>query len=124
MGYETRLYVVEKTSVRDSDLDKQWAQVIATFDLGKVRKISDRTTEYPPTGCYIYADDGNTQILEDDVGDPLKEIPLNNMITILEGAIREDDYYRRYAPCLALLKGFNQSDWGQDEGPVVLHFGH
>ena len=124
MGYETRLYVVEKTRNINSDSGKRWAQVVAMFELSKAYRISDRTRYYPETDCFFYADDGNTDVLKDDVGDPLKELPVEDAIEIIEDAMKEDDigWYRdRFMPCLALLKGFNRRDWKE---LVVLHFGH
>lgn len=117
MGYESKLYVVDKHHWKWSN--KPWGEVIAMFDLCKVPGLN--FSKYPPTDCYIYADDGNTEIREDNYGDPLKEIPIKDMIQMLEEAIKTEDYYRRYQPCLSLLKGFNLDDWGN---LVILHYGH
>ena len=91
MGYESKLYVVDKHHWKWSN--ESWGEVVASFDLCKVYNLDFK--KYPLTDCYIYADDGNTEIRE--------------------------DYYRRYQPCLSLLKGFNPNDW---EDLVVLHYGH
>ena len=124
MGYESKLYVVDKRRIAHKIDGKEyvWGEVIASFDLCKVYPVSDKMREYPITNCYIYADDGNTQILEDCYGEPLKEIPLDDAIGILEDAAGLEDY-RRYEPCIALLKGFKQSQW-QWNNLVVLHYGH
>jgi len=117
MGYESKLYVVDKHHWKWSN--EPWGEVIAMFNLCKVPELN--FSKYPPTDCYIYADDGNTEIREDNYGDPLKEIPIKDMIQMLEEAIKTEDYYRRYQPCLSLLKGFNLDDWGN---LVILHYGH
>ena len=117
MGYESKLYVVDKHHWKWSN--ESWGEVVALFDLCKVYNLDFK--KYPPTDCYIYADDGNTEIREDKYGDPLREIPIKDAIQMIEEAIEKENYYRRYQPCLSLLKGFNPNDW---EDLVVLHYGH
>lgn len=122
MGYESRLFVVNKTKQHGLD-DKSkmvWAEKIAFFNLCKVYAVSDKMREYPATNAYIYADDGNTQIISDDYGEPLREIPIADAIKIIEDAAKNDNY-RRFSPCLQLLKGFDPSEWGD---LVVLHYGY
>lgn len=118
MGYESKLYVVDKHKFNDSYI---WGEVIAMYDLCKVPDVSCKMRKYPATDCFIYADDGNTEITEDRYGDTMKEIPVADAIRIIENAIERDPHYRRYNPCLQLLKGFDLDDWGN---LVVLHFGH
>ena len=122
MGYESRLYVVDKTNGKISGRNgvRYWADVIATFNLCKVYGVSDKMREYPETDCFIYADDGNTEIVEDRYGDVMKEIPIEDAIKIIEEASMHDGY-RRYAPCLALLKSFDKIQW---RNLVVLHYGY
>ena len=118
MGYESRLYVVNKTN---GDIGSRcWAEVIAMINLCKVYDVSDKMRKYPETDCFIYADDGNTEIVEDRYDDVMKEIPIDDAIKIIEEASMNDNY-RRYAPCLALLKSFDKSQW---ENLVVLHYGY
>lgn len=119
MGYESRLYVVDKCD-KFSFEDRCCGEVIAMFNLCKVYSVSDKMRQYPETDCYIYADDGNTHIIEDRYGDIMREIPIEDAIKIIEEA-SENDYYRRYAPCLALLKSFDKSQW---KNLVVLHYGY
>ena len=116
MGYESKLYVVDKHDWKGCD--GKWGEVIASFDLCCV---PINFAQYPATDCYIIADDGNTRIIEDKYGDPLREIPIQDAIKMIEKVIETGDYYRRYKPCLDLLKGFNINNW---ENLVVLHYGH
>ena len=116
MGYESKLYVVDKHDWKWCE--EKWGEVIASFDLCRV---PINFAHYPATDCYIFSDDGNTKITEDKYGSPLREIPINELINMIENAIKETDYYRRYQPCLSLLKGFNPKDW---ENLIVLHYGH
>lgn len=116
MGYESKLYVVDKHDWKFAK--EKWGEVIASFDLCCV---PINFAHYPATDCYIFSDDGNTKITEDKYGSPLREIPIIELINMIENAIKETDYYRRYQPCLSLLKGFNSADW---ENLIVLHYGH
>lgn len=116
MGYESRLYIVNKTNIVNSK--RNYAQVIAVFDLCKVYEVSNKMRKYPITDVYFYSND--TLVTEDFYGEPLTEIPLTDAINIIEEAMKNDNY-RRYNPCLQLLKGFNLSEW---KNIVVLHFGY
>lgn len=77
------------------------------------------------TDCYIYADDGNTKILEDMYGDALKEASIEDVICVLEEAINNGEQYRRLFPLLSALKVFNEQKkndvW---DNIVVLHYGY
>lgn len=123
MGYESKFYIVNKTTQKSIiDGDRYWAEVIAMFDLCKVYAVSDIIrNNYKATDAYIYSDDGNTEIVEDNYGSPMIEVPIDDMIQIMEKVITSEDYYRRYNPFLQMLKGFNKSDWGN---LVVLHYGY
>ena len=124
MGYEIKLYVVDKSDLFvKEETKKAWCSVIAMFDYCKdydlldfIRKNGKEAT------CYFYADDGNTAVLEDCYGKPLIEISLESLVDYFEK--HSATTYRRYKPCLALLKSFldNIEDWGEDL--VVLSFGH
>jgi len=122
MGYESKLYVVEKSKYPyPSDDGMIWGEVVAMFDLCKCHPVSDELRKYPDTNAYIYADDGNTKILEDKCGEKLKEIPIKDTIKIIKKAMKNGNYYRRYKPCLKLLESFNLDEWSD---LVVLHYGH
>ena len=121
MGYETKLFVVEKhNSGIEREDGRKYGQVVAMFDLCKVHAVSAKFRTYPETDCYIYAYNCDGDCI-DNYGEVLKEIPITDAIEILENAASNDDY-RRYAPCISLLKGFNLEQWGNRL--VVLHFGH
>ena len=126
MGYETKLYIVNKSSISHEVNGKEmrYASKVAEFDISKCYPVSDKFRHYPATNCYVFADDGNTEIIEDCYGEPLKEIPVDKAIEVISKVIDEDGAvypYRRLAPCLALLKSFDLSRW---EDLVVLHYGH
>ena len=122
MGYESRLYVVNKSTIHNKINGKEmiFAEIVAVFNLSKVYEVSTKMTKYPATNVYIYADDGDTEIIEDRYGKPLTEIPIFDAIKILDD-VSKTDRYRRYKPCLFLLKSFDLSEW---QNLVVLHYGY
>ena len=116
MGYESRLYIVEKSSNKDDD-GRVWAEVVAIFNLCVV---NININKYPDTNCYFY--DRDNKVIDDKYGDPLKEIPVPDMIQCIEESMKEDNgNYRRWQPCLQLLKGFDESQWSK---LAVLHYGY
>lgn len=122
MGYESRLYIVDKSSMKDSSINMVFGEVVAMFNLSKVNSVASEFLHYSDTDTYIYADDGSTRILEDDYGEKLKEIPIDDVIKIIEKAAKEDHWnYRRWKPVLGLLKGFKKEEWNN---LVVLHYGY
>ena len=121
MGYECRFFVVEKGHYKTmGDGNKIWADKIAMFDLCSVPSIYRKISNYPKTDIYIYADDGNTKIIKDCYGDTPLEIPIEDMIHIIEEEANSSKY-RRLEPFLALLKGFDRSQWNE---LIILHYGH
>ena len=120
MGYESKLYVVRKTKLQVEYGERKmvFGEVVAMFDLCKVYKVSDKIRKYPATDCIIYQ--GDIEMVKDSYDEPLREIPIQDAIEILESAA-EQEHYRRYAPCIQMLKGFDLSEWSD---LVVLHFGY
>lgn len=122
MSYESRLYIVDKTKLTEviNGKEMRWGEVISVFNLCNASAVGEKMRKYPETDVFIYADDGNTIILEDSYGDALKEIPIHEAIKIIEEAASKDKY-RRYVPCINMLKGFELSKWSN---LVVLHYGY
>lgn len=118
MGYESKLYIVRKAH-RFLD-ERIYAERIAEFRLCKCPQVADCMSKQPVTDCYIYADDGNTHIIEDRYGDKLTEAPLSTVIAAIEKAMQDGDDYWRFPPVLAALKAFE----AQNMNLTVLHFGY
>ena len=78
MGYESRIYIVRKTdTIGWRNPGMRFAEVLMTFNLGRISVDLERWLhKQRPTDCFIYADDGNTEIIDDRCGDPLREIDL------------------------------------------------
>lgn len=124
MGYESKIYIVEKTKYSwDEENGMKYARVLAMFDVSKFYELSDWFRNKPGTKHYFYADDGDTQIIEDRYGDTLKEASVKEVIDRLERIIENGNDYRRIFPLLATLKVFEEQSnhWGNI---AVLHYGY
>ena len=114
----SKLYNVDKSSLFDERYNKRWAEVVAVFDLSKCNSVTSQFRDYPATDCVITV--GTTDIVKDLYGKPLNEIPIEDAIKNLRKAAETSDY-RRFKPCLALLNGFDLSQW---DDLVVLNYGY
>ena len=124
MGYESRIYIVRKTSCSWTKEDKmKYAEVLAMFNVSKFYELADWFRNKPATKHYIYADDGYTQIVKDRYGDTLKEASVKEVIDRLERIVENGKDYRRIFPLLAALKAF-ESHSNQWKNIAVLHYGY
>lgn len=124
MGYESKIYIVEKSNHSWSENNgMKYAEVLAMFDMSKFYELSDWFRNKPATKHYIYADNDDTQIIEDAYGDTLKEASVKEVINRLERIVESGENYRRIFPLLATLKVFETQDnrWGDI---AVLHYGY
>ena len=126
MGYESRIYIIEKTNYSWAEENgMKYARVLAMFDVSKFYELADWFSNKPATKHYIYADDGDTEIIEDRYGDTLKEASVKEVIDKLERIIEAENRidYRRIFPLLAVLKAFesHSEQWGDI---AVLHYGY
>ena len=122
MGYESKIYIGEKSSIKDND-GMTYVQVIAMFDMckmGNLINVFDRKTD-----CYFYADDGNTKVLEDKYGDALTEAEIEDFMYVLEEAVDSGENYRRIFPLLSTLQTiYEQQKDGRWKNIVLLHYGY
>ena len=123
MGYESKYYIVAKSNSGFGDeKGKRWAEKIAEFNMCKFVDLANFFKK--ETDCYIYADDGDTPIVEDRYGDSLKELSIEDALTALSKVEKEIDYYRRIKPFKALLTEFKEDadKWGYNL--FILHYGY
>ena len=122
MGYESKIYIAEKSSLKDND-GMTYVQVIAMFNMckmGNLINVFDCKTD-----CYFYADDGNTKVLEDKYGDALTEAEIEDFIYVLEEAVDSGENYRRIFPLLSTLQTiYEQQKGGRWKNIVLLHYGY
>lgn len=122
MGYDMRLYVVDKSDMLGYDentKDKKFASVEASVELYKTDDIVDSLRLAPPTDCYIH--EGDEVLVEDMYGKPLTEVSLQEAISKLQAGLAATGGYRRYQIALSLLQGFVLA--GMTD-VVVLQYGH
>ena len=126
MGYESRIYVVDKHDFGTYDDGKNYAEILAMFDMCKCYPLSNVLRDKPKTDCYIYADDHNTRIVEDRYGEELTEATIKEVIDILENEVAKGEDYRRIFPLLSALKSIEelQNDGKFGDNVVVLHYGY
>lgn len=122
MGYESKIYIVEKSSIKDDD-GMIYAQVISMFNMCKMGSLINVFEK--KTDCYFYADDGNTKVLEDCYSDLLTEAEIEDFIYVLKEAIDNGETYRRIFPLLAFLETiYEQQKDGKWKDIALLHYGY
>ena len=122
MGYESKIYIGEKSSIKDDD-GMTYIQIIAMFNMCKMGSLIDVFEK--KTDCYFYADDGNTKVLKDEYGDALTEAEIEDFIYVLEEAVDSGENYRRIFPLLSTLQTiYEQQKDGRWKNIVLLHYGY
>lgn len=131
MGYESKLFVVNRIHFSERDGMPEWicAQEIASYDLSKMGYDAKEffaafKTEIDYKLWMPVCDDhGNETIGETDIdcyGEHMKGATLEDLIPALE-AVEQRDRYRRLPPLIAMLKAFDPSEWDDLQ---VVHYGY
>jgi len=133
MGYEVTLKIVDVSRHKDRD-GKQWGRVLGSVELGKLfpGAFYELHGDSKPAkaGVYFYADDGDTQVLEDRYGDALSVMEPHKVVWALaqdqrvlidqEGLGRG---YWAYDAAIAMLNAI-QAHGDSFDSVVVMGFGH
>lgn len=120
MGYESKIFIVKKTSIKDDETGKFYAENLASVDLSKCYLFSDKFRHFPKTDCYFYSEDGDKRITEDWYGAELTEGSISDALIVLEAAMETDNNWR-----LKILKGTLEAFIEFDAPDLaVLHFGY
>lgn len=123
MGYESKIYIVERSNNLKNDDGMIYAQVISMFNMCKMGSLINVFEK--KADCYFYADDGNTKVLEDRYGDPIREAEIEDFIYVLKEAIDSGETYRRIFPLLAFLETiYEQQRDGKWKNIALLHYGY
>ena len=105
MGYETRLYVVEKYSNMPMEFEGEkycYCDVIARFNLCKLGVVDTHSEEFAQKKAHNYFYNDDELVTRDLYGDLMREYTIEEMIEML----LKIENYRRIAPCVSMLKGF------------------
>lgn len=126
MGYESRLFIVEKSDYKNFES----GIVIAEYDLCKMGYANDEffrafTREIGYTIFLPTCDSDGNEIMdfldEDRYGEHMKAASIPVLLSALE-AVEARSHYRRLPPLIAMLKAFDASEW--DGELEVVHFGY
>lgn len=129
MGYESRLYVVDKYSKcialeEINGKEYRHSDLIARFDLSCVGdECNELWSGGKETDCIVYdcKPDGNRgYITQDCYGKPLKEHKVKDVMRILMKG-EAADHYRRFSAPIAYLMAIDEKEWNDI---VVLHYGY
>lgn len=126
MGYESKFYIVKPLQYEKeiNGAKKQYAEVIATFDLCKDYAVSDHARRATPTNLYVFDGHGangeEQEIVKDCYGAPLTEFTIDELIAWLIEAEAAERYWRRL-PLIGLLQSIAPSMRGSFK---VLHYGY
>ena len=122
MGYESRLYIIEK------DKDSNFGEVIATINMCKMNDNKFKNLFTRPIDFLAFHDDGNTRIDKDTYDEICTYAYLEEVLDWLEPYYKSEkatygtyNMYRRLRPLYKLLKSFNNSNW---RDIIVLHYGY
>ena len=133
MGYDSRLYIIRKTSIPSfGDDNFQYAETVVIYEMHvfppfqKLFGKSCPATKYAP----FAPGDGNHAVTIDSYGNTLKERSLTEVIDCLNDYIKRQqnrELYARVKPLLALLQEFEKIHDDDIESYyqlAVLHYGH
>ena len=130
MGYESKIYIVERHDASWTETGAS-ALVIASYDLCKMgydaQEFFGAFTKETDYGLYmpVCDADGNETmgyVYEDCYGDHLKSGELETVLSALESC-EAREHYRRLPPAIAMLKAFiaDKDAWGDLQ---VVHYGY
>lgn len=126
MAYESRIYVVDVHREKDKDNPNYgkvyYAERIAAFNLGCMgytngwRELFAEIIDYE-----LYEENSDNKINTDKYGARLTSADFEKVIKWLEQWCESGKHYRRIAPVLAMLKGFDRSEWDDLQ---IIHYGY
>lgn len=116
MSYESQIYIVKP---HREGLSMDFAEKIAIFRLGHVEGMYKFVRRYPESSCYILDDGGDAEIIFDKYGEPLREIPIRELIFELDRLYSKSKRWDIFAAMVALL---HYSDTPCEL--VALHYGY
>ncbi len=121
MGYESRLFIMNRTTWENTDKTVyHYAQELARINMcvmGYDNGFIELFTM--PVDFEIYGDN-DADLTTDKYGDHVKYADFDTVIAWLEEIIKTDNY-RRLKPLLAYLKAFDKTQW---EDLIVVHYGY
>ena len=120
MGYESRLYVVNRRELRwDGKPLGIYRDMIAKFDMSCVGWNPCHIFTTPIDFPIEYDANGN-EVYDDMYGERCGMASVSTVISAIE-ALEEREHYRRFKPLLGFLRGLDELEW---DDLRVVHFGY
>lgn len=116
MGYKSRIYVVQPTTSTyyNKEVTQTYCIELAKFNLGKVVYSSKFTDIFTKESDYfLYADDGNTILLEDKYDKPLRQCSIADFMNF-----NTDNIY------INSVKQYLEYFTKKYNNLVILHYGY
>ena len=121
MGYESKIYIVDRHNSIISNQYGNYCQIIAMVDMCKMHPEFYKLFDKPLNG-FFFADDGNTEVVKDMYDADLYYADIDDVISYLTNLIEIDkDQYRRLPILLGTLKGIDKDLF---EDIAVVNFGY
>ena len=114
MGYESRIIIVERTELWNNYIT---AETIAEFNLCAVNWNPEEV--FPEEIDFNFCTSGEVT-KEDKYGKTCRMANIDDVVKALEEMAAKYNY-RRFAPVIGLLKGFEQQKW---DSLKVVHYGY
>lgn len=117
MGYESRIFIVNRNEIRN---DYVYGDKIADIKMSKMYSefvdLFDKKIDYE-----LYIDNGDESTKIDKYGDVMTYTSCEIVIDYLEELVANGENYRRIGLLLGLLKGIDESQWDEIQ---VVHYGY
>lgn len=121
MGYESRLYVVNRVEIKfNGELYRVWGEKLARFDMCCIGLYNPEFVFATPIDFPIEYDDNDEEVYDDMYGKRCGMASVSAVISAIE-ALEEREHYRRFKPLLGFLKALDESEW---DDLRVVHFGY
>lgn len=121
MGYESRLYIVDKRVIparKDGCADDVYAAKIAQFNMSCMESSFRNIFNNPLDFDFIGENDEDLTV--DNYGDKVKYSDVQPVIEWLKESTKRE-HYRRTAPLIAFLEALKPEEW---EHLIVIHYGY
>lgn len=120
MGYESRVFVVNRNEIERGNGMYVWGEKIADIKMACMyqgfTELFDKKVDYE-----LYIDNGDESTQTDCYGDVMTYTDCKTIIDYLEKLIADGKDYRRLTILLGLLKGINEEQWNDIQ---IVHYGY
>lgn len=120
MGYESRVFVVNRSEIEEKNGIYVWGQKIADIKMSSMydgfTDLFDKKIDYE-----LYIDNGDKATQTDKYGKTMTYTNCKTVIAYLENLIADGKNYRRLTMLLGLLKGIDETQWDDIQ---IVHYGY